>query len=449
MTRVFGHFVALEMFGLWLLEFVPCLLALYILLLPSGSAEWADVVVLQHSITLALAISAVWVAVGLYQPEVCQENWRLFLGSAIGGLLTLPAVVAVDLVLRLDVTGVLGASAMRPVQFVLTWIAFLFATRYLFRLALRLNLFARPVMIVGTPADAAETRAAIARVRTGFFRVVAIAEPGDIAALAPARLRQLGVWAVLVTERCRGLVPQDLLMRSKSAGMHIYSDVEFREQQLRRIDLEHLAPDWLLFAPGLTRGPLEESLRRMLDIMLSLAIVVFTAPVLLLAMLAIHLDSPGPLFYRQDRVGLHGRVFTLFKLRSMRLDAEAGGPAWAAQHDSRVTRVGGFLRRTRIDELPQLFNVLRGEMAIVGPRPERPHFVGQLARAIPFYGDRAAVRPGITGWAQVNYPYGASVEDARHKLSYDLYYIKRRSLFLDMLILIATVRVVLFQEGSR
>ena len=449
MTRIFGHFIALEMLGLWLVEFVPCMLALYIFLLPGGGSGWADVDALGHATTLALAISAVWVAVGLYQPEVCQENWRLFLGSAVGGLLTLPAVVAMDYLLRLNVTGVLGASAMRPVQFVLTWIAFLFATRFLFRLALRLDMFARRVVIVGTPADAAETRAAIARVRTGFFRVVGVAAPDDAASLAPAALRGQGVWAVLVTERCRGQVPGDVLMRSKSAGMHVYSDVEFREQQLRRIDLTHLAPDWLLYAPGLTRRPAEEIFGRALDIVIALGLLVFCAPVMLLAMLAIRLDSPGALLYRQERVGLHGRVFTLYKFRSMRSDAEAAGPAWAVRGDARVTRVGNFLRRSRIDELPQLLNVLRGEMAMVGPRPERPHFVEQLGRAIPFYGDRAAVRPGITGWAQVNYPYGASIEDARHKLSFDLYYIKRRSLFLDLVILFATVRVVLFQEGAR
>jgi len=163
----------------------------------------------------------------------------------------------------------------------------------------------------------------------------------------------------------------------------------------------------------------------------------------------IRLESPGPVLYRQQRVGQRGRVFTLLKFRSMRVDAEARGPTWAAQHDPRVTRVGGFIRRTRIDERPQLINVLRGEMSFVGPRPERPHFVDQLAEIIPFYRDRTSIKPGITGWAQVNYPYGASIDAARQKLSYDLYYVKHRSLFLDALIVVATVRVILFQEGAR
>ena len=156
--------------------------------------------------------------------------------------------------------------------------------------------------------------------------------------------------------------------------------------------------------------------------------------------LLIKFESAGPVFYRQERVGLNGRVFTLFKFRSMSVDAEKEGkPLWASQRDPRITRVGAFMRATRIDELPQLLNVLRGEMSFVGPRPERPHFVEQLEQIIPFYRERSWVKPGITGWAQVNYPYGASVEDAREKLAYDLYYVKNRSLFLDLLILISTV----------
>jgi lipopolysaccharide/colanic/teichoic acid biosynthesis glycosyltransferase len=167
-------------------------------------------------------------------------------------------------------------------------------------------------------------------------------------------------------------------------------------------------------------------------------------------MLAIRLDSPGPVFYRQQRNGRDNRTFALLKFRSMVVDAEAGGkPRWASLQDPRVTRVGRFIRSARIDELPQLLNVLRGEMSMVGPRPERPAFVAELAAAIPHYHDRAIVKPGITGWAQVNYPYGASVADARMKLAYDLYYIRRRSLLLDLLILLATVRVVLFREGAR
>jgi len=203
-----------------------------------------------------------------------------------------------------------------------------------------------------------------------------------------------------------------------------------------------------------TRHPrsdqVQQAMRRALDIMLTLLLFLLTLPVLLLAALAIKLDSPGPVFYRQERVGLNGRVFTIYKLRSMRIDAETGSPpVWAAERDPRVTRVGALIRHTRIDEIPQVANVLRGEMSLIGPRPERPHFVDQLRQILPFYTDRHHVRPGITGWAQVNYSYGATIEDAREKLVYDLHYVNHRSLSFDLLVMISTVRVILFREGAR
>jgi exopolysaccharide biosynthesis polyprenyl glycosylphosphotransferase len=190
--------------------------------------------------------------------------------------------------------------------------------------------------------------------------------------------------------------------------------------------------------------------KRLTDLLIACSLIAFTLPLMLIVALAINCDSPGPVFFRQERVGLNGRRFALLKFRSMRQDAEADGrPVWAAARDDRITRVGGFIRLARIDELPQLFNVLRGDMSLVGPRPERPHFVDHLDKIIPSYDERHTVLPGITGWAQVNYPYGASIEDARQKLAYDLYYIANRSLLLDLRILRATVGVVIFQKGAR
>jgi exopolysaccharide biosynthesis polyprenyl glycosylphosphotransferase len=192
-----------------------------------------------------------------------------------------------------------------------------------------------------------------------------------------------------------------------------------------------------------------DTTRRVCDVLCSLLLLVMTLPVLLIVACLIKLDSRGPVLYRQHRVGLHGRTFSLLKFRSMRVDAEAGGPCWAAKQDPRVTRIGAFIRATRLDETPQLLNVLFGEMSLVGPRPERPHFAEQLSRVIPRYDERTNVLPGITGWAQINYPYGASVEDARAKLTYDLFYIENRAVLLDLRILIATVPVVLFCKGAR
>lgn len=191
-------------------------------------------------------------------------------------------------------------------------------------------------------------------------------------------------------------------------------------------------------------------IKRLTDLLIACSLIAFTLPLMLIVALAIKWDSPGPVFYRQERVGLNGRRFALLKLRSMRQDAEADDrPVWAAALDDRITRVGGFMRGSRIDELPQLFNVLRGDMSLVGPRPERPYFVDQLGKIILAYDDRHTVLPGITGWAQVNYPYGASVEDAQQKLAYDLYYIANRSILLDLRILRATVGVVIFRKGAR
>jgi exopolysaccharide biosynthesis polyprenyl glycosylphosphotransferase len=190
--------------------------------------------------------------------------------------------------------------------------------------------------------------------------------------------------------------------------------------------------------------------KRCFDIGFALALLLFTLPLMAATALLIVLDSKGPVFYKQERVGLNGRPFSVIKFRSMHTDAEKdGAPQWAARRDARVTRVGALIRKLRIDELPQLLNVLRGEMSLVGPRPERPCFVDEFTKQIPFYAERHCVKPGITGWAQVNYPYGASLEDARNKLAYDLYYVKNRGLFLDLIVVFQTVRVILFADGAR
>ena len=217
------------------------------------------------------------------------------------------------------------------------------------------------------------------------------------------------------------------------------------------VDISHRAqsPDWLLPTELAQASLLVDFLRRLFDIVISLALLVLMFPALLLIATMVKIDSPGPVVYRQDRVGLNGRTFVLRKFRSMRIDAEAGGPRWAAEHDPRVTRLGRWLRLTRLDELPQLVNVLVGEMSLVGPRPERPHFVEQIVQAMPQFTQRVVVKPGITGWAQVNYPYGATIEDAREKLAYDLYYIRNRKLNLDLKILVKTLFVVVHHKGAR
>lgn len=456
MSRGPGSIASPEMVLLAAVEFLLSFLAFYVLLLPGEAVFGADGVAnglhhdtAQHAVILALAISATSLTIGLYRPEICLQTRRLLVNTVVAGLLAFPAVLLVSVISDIDVGFLFGRDAFWPMKIFLTWIMLLFATRLSFRAALRLGFLSRRVMVIGSARQAARTVQAIATVRKGFFSLVGTVEPSDATMPDVQHLGAQRVWGVVVTGDVRGRVALDYLLALKTAGIRVFGDVEFREQHLRRLDLEQMPPDWLLSAAALACGPVEHAVRRVAEVLISLALLAFTLPLLALAALAIRLDSPGPVLYRQTRVGLNGRPFTLLKMRSMRLDAEAKGPTWAAQRDPRVTRVGSFLRRVRIDELPQLINVLRGEMGFVGPRPERPHFVEQLAEVIPHYRDRAYVKPGVTGWAQVNYPYGASIEDARQKLSYDLYYVKHRSLMLDALIVLATVRVILFQEGAR
>jgi len=253
---------------------------------------------------------------------------------------------------------------------------------------------------------------------------------------------------VVAPDDRRGMDLQRLL-DCKKAGFPVLQYLTFVEREIRRVDLKRMELSWLLYSDGFQFSALDRFLKRGFDLVVSLLVLFLTAPCLLAAMVAVRWDSPGPIFYRQERVTKNGRVFWITKLRTMRVDAEAQGAVWAAAKDNRITRVGMFLRRSRIDELPQLLNILRGEMSFVGPRPERPVFVTELASQIPLYHDRHLVKAGLTGWAQINYPYGASIDDARSKLSYDLYYVKNFSILFDFVILLQTVRVVLWPSGVR
>lgn len=263
--------------------------------------------------------------------------------------------------------------------------------------------------------------------------------------------REQGVEEIIVAlDERRGALPVDALLDCKLAGMEIMDFSTFWERETGRVDLESLNPSWLIFSDGFVGGWLQAFAKRLFDIVASVVLLIFSLPLLCLTAVVVRLESPGPVLYRQERVGLNNKTFMLLKFRSMRENAEKdGNPQWAAVNDSRVTRIGGFMRKSRIDELPQIINVLKGEMSFIGPRPERPYFVEKLSEIIPYYGERHRVKPGISGWAQLNFPYGASDEDAKQKFQYDLYYIKNYSLFLDLIVLIQTVRVVLWPVGAR
>jgi sugar transferase (PEP-CTERM system associated) len=254
---------------------------------------------------------------------------------------------------------------------------------------------------------------------------------------------------VVAVEEKRGL-PVAELLECKLKGIQVVDALTFWEREAGQIDPGAAGAGWLTFSGGFALDQRHRLYKRIADLVISLVFLAFMGPLCLFVALAIKLESRGPIFYRQERVGLNGRVFRLWKFRSMRTDAERDGvPRWAGAADDRVTRVGRFIRKVRIDEIPQVINVVAGEMSFIGPRPERPFFVDQLKQQIPHYDLRHSVRPGITGWAQVNYPYGASIEDAKRKLSYDLYYLKKNDLLLDFAILVQTVRVILFAHGAR
>lgn len=265
-------------------------------------------------------------------------------------------------------------------------------------------------------------------------------------------VRDLRVSEIVIAVRDRrgGVLPLRQLLDCKLQGVRVMDLASFYERELGLLQVDQLRASWLIFGEGFNQGIVRDVVKRIFDVLVSLIILAATLPVLLLGMLAVVLDSRGPLFYRQERVGQGGKRFSIYKLRSMRVDAEKDGqPRWAVQNDARITRVGRFLRKTRIDELPQVYNVLRGDMSFVGPRPERAFFVDQLIEQIPYYDVRHSIKPGVTGWSQVRYPYGASVDDALAKLQYDLYYVKNHSLFLDLLILVETLQVVLLGKGAR
>lgn len=270
---------------------------------------------------------------------------------------------------------------------------------------------------------------------------------GDIARIADTQKVDLII--VALPDR-RAKLPMSALLDCKLKGVTVEEGETFNERMTGQIPLDHLKPSWMVFSDGFKSLRSRKILKRVLDLMIAFVCLVISAPVMLITAFIIKLESKGPVIFKQVRVGEHGKPFNIYKFRSMRQDAEAAsGPVWAGKTDNRVTRVGKIIRKIRVDELPQLVNVLMGDMSFVGPRPERPFFVAQLKESIPYYEIRTVVKPGITGWAQIKYPYGATIQDALEKLQYDIYYIKNMSPLLDIMIFFATIKVVLTGKGAR
>ena len=411
----------------------------------------------------ALAIALVFVlalaTLGLYQlrqrARFTGMFVRLLIAMALAQIalaLLFYAVPALDV--GRGVMGLTGALAF----------AGLALTRFMFYRTVDEDFFKRRVLVWGAGARAQAIGKRLRR-RTdqrGFRIVGYVRAPGDggdvpkgplfraNTGLLRLALRSRIEEIVVAMDDRRGSFPTDELLECRLRGIQVTDLLTFLERESGRVSIELMHPSWLIFADGFRCDFLRLATKRVFDVAVSLGILVGAAPVALVTALAVYLEDRGPIFYRQWRTGQNGRPFRIIKFRSMRVNAEADGRAvWASTNDARVTRVGAWIRRLRIDELPQVLNVLLGQMSFVGPRPERPEFVAQLAERVPFYEERHFVKPGITGWAQVRYSYGASAKDAQEKLEYDLYYVKHHSLAFDLLVLLQTVEIVLFRIGSR
>ncbi len=415
-----------------------------------------------HSLLFAVTMFVSMAAMGLYN---ARQRARLagllarVAASMLGGVMVIAVILYLLPALHIE-RGALLLSTLVSFGAVVV-------VRIVFDLIVNEDIFKRRVLVYG----AGRRAASIARLRRrsdrrGFVIVGFITATGDELSalhdheqlvrtsqdlLSYCQAQRIDEIVVAMDDR-RRLFPMDQLLECRLEGVEINDLVTFLERETGKVRLDILNPSWMIFAEGFRQGRAQSILERLFDVVASFAMLAVAAPVMVLTAAAIKLSDGwrAPILYRQVRVGQYGKPFKLLKFRSMREDAERNGQAqWAQKNDSRITRVGSFIRTTRIDELPQILNVLRGEMSFVGPRPERPEFVEQLNETIPYYRERHSIKPGITGWAQLCYPYGSSEQDAMEKLQYDLYYVKNHSLIFYIAILVQTVEVIVWGKGAR
>jgi sugar transferase (PEP-CTERM system associated) len=411
-------------------------------------------------LVFAILIVALNVGFGLYQRnrELTTSAYLLRL------VLTFAIAAALAYVIAEALPGGKVFQATLGVA-VLLAIGGLLLLRHLIVMPLVGSLLPYRVLVLGTGPEARLVEASLAATHPSGMRIVGfhalekaqrtlVSRRRIIANTGPLEetVRRLGVNEIIVAvrEQRGGVLPLRSLLDCRLNGVRVTDLARFFERVHGKVPIELLKVSWLIYGDGYRQGWIRTTVKRSFDVIVSVLLLLVTLPLMAVTAILIALDGRGPIIYRQTRAGHRGKNFTVLKFRSMAPDAEKeGSPSWASIDDERVTRVGRFMRRTRIDELPQLINVLKGEMSFVGPRPERPEFVEMLTQQIPFYAVRHSVKPGITGWAQVRYSYGATVEQAVRKLEYDLYYVKNHTLVLDVLILLETVRVVMLGEGAR
>ncbi|MFQ5784203.1 MAG: TIGR03013 family XrtA/PEP-CTERM system glycosyltransferase [Alphaproteobacteria bacterium] len=459
MVKIFKHYIPLPILLLGGIELAIVTVSVYtgIFLRYVLGAEmpWGLAMYLPEALTFSAILGFAMFALGLYQREYLRDMRTVFVRLATSFTV---AFLGLSLVFYVFPDLKIWRSALA--------IAIVFAVfgilsvRFAVARTAQFERFKRRILVIGAGRNAARLFALERDGGASFSAVgylpIGNAEPAVPSdrlvahiELLPALVEQRQIDEIVVAiEDWRGTLPTEALLEAKLNGINVVHYTTFWERETGAVDHTALNPSWLIFSDGFGGNTIEAAAKRLFDIATSFFILIFTLPLLLATAIVIRLESHGPIFYRQERVGRGGRSFMLIKFRSMCIDAEKGGmPLWAAKNDARVTRFGAIIRKARIDEIPQIFNVLKGDMSLVGPRPERPFFVEQLTERIPYYRERHRVKPGITGWAQLNYSYGASVGDAMRKLEYDLYYLKNYSVMLDLIILVQTVRVVLWPDS--
>jgi len=459
MIRLFNHWLRWHSIGQMLFDFSFVIVGLVIAVMWVGNGLPVNIKqVLIFGLLLGVAMLVINSWLGFYQ----RYNNRTIMESRARAVLSLYLAVpiAYGIFALLPLTGVshefLQLSAMSAVFGMLV-------TRVSATHAPTTGMPTRKIMVFGTGTRALGVKRALNKSDpsaeiVGFFPSPNEEQTAVPGAMLISRDRSLTDTAislkvdeivVALTERRGGSMPLRELLDCKLQGIRVLDLASHFEQTLGQIRLESLYAGWLIFGEGFRQGTLRTVVKRLFDIVCASILILLSLPIMAATAIAIVAENGFPVFYRQERVGLNGRLFNVIKFRSMRNDAEKDGkPVWATAQDDRATKVGKIIRKLRIDELPQLFSVLKGDMSLVGPRPERPFFVDQLTKEIPFYAVRHSVKPGVTGWAQVRYHYGATVEDSAEKLQYDLYYVKNHSLFLDILVLFDTVGVVLTGKGA-
>ncbi|PLW81601.1 sugar transferase [Kineobactrum sediminis] len=465
-TRVFNHHVHTAYYWLAILDMVlfigACYLAtwLYFLSAPALLPDYINALPLKAALFGGMTTLAMF-SLGMYQPRLREGPNGIILRTAGAVLMMTVGMAVIYFFLP-------GTQLWRGMFVYAAVIAFTSAliTRLVFINTVELEQFKRKVLVLGSGQRAANIAARMRRNsdRRGFRIFGYVRFPEEESAVESPRIfsldqplsayvREHNIQQIIVAlDENSTELPAEELIRCRTMGVEVMSIIDFFEQEAGKVLVNEAPAEWFIFADGFKRKDIGSWVKRVFDIAAGFLLLTMTWPLMLLTVLAIKLEDgwKAPVIFRQKRVGLNGRVFEVMKFRSMTVNAESDGKArWATANDARVTRVGHCIRKLRIDELPQIFNVMMGDMALVGPRPERPEFVRELSEQIPFFDKRHCVKPGITGWAQLNYPYGASVQDSMHKLEYDLYYVKNQSLFLDFLVLMQTAEVILFGKGAR